>query len=236
MAWEIFPWPCIGEWWFLYLGLSTHPYYSSLLTRIKGSPTAKFLDLGTCLGQDVRKLVFDGAPVGQLYGADMLPEYEAAGYALFRDKEKFHGRFIASDIFATNEALAKTEGTWDVISIFMFLHVWDLKDQKRACKRLLKLLKPVPNSWIIGAQTGSEIPFEFPLRPPFVAPGQEKSVYRHNLDSFRKMWEEVAHEEGENLDIWTAYEESPESKHKGGGKLLFGGEHNRRFFFLIRRK
>jgi len=236
IAWEVFPWPCIGEWWFLYLGLSTHPSYPSLLTRFKDTPTTKLLDLGTCLGQDLRKLVFDGAPVSQLYGADMLPEYEAVGYDLFQDKEKFAGRFIASDIFATDEDLAKTEGTWDVISIFMFLHVWDMKDQKRACQRLLKLLKPKANSWIIGAQTGSEVPFEFALRPPFATPGQKKTVYRHNLDTFRKMWEEVAEEEGVRVDIWLQYEESPKKKPEGGGQPYLAGEHNRRFFFLIKRK
>lgn len=47
-----------------------------------------FLDLGTCLGQDVRKLIFDGAPVDSVYGTDLLAEFVEIGYDLFRDEEK----------------------------------------------------------------------------------------------------------------------------------------------------
>ena len=169
----------------------------------------------------------------------MFAEYEAAGHALWRDKEKFHNRFIASDVFATQEPLAKTEGTWDVISIFMFLHVWDLMDQKRACKRILRLLKTQPGSWILGAQAGSINPRQFPLRPPFVAPGQERSVYRHSVETFRNMWEEVGAEEKIGLDIWVEYQRSEvpveEIGGKLGGKTMFGGDDNRRFYFLIKR-
>ena len=165
----------------------------------------------------------------------MFPEYEDAGFALWHDKHKFSDRFIAADVFATDSALAATEGTWDIVSIFMFLHVWDLADQKRACRRILKLLKPQAGSWIIGGQTGSLVPREFPLRPPFVAPGQEKSVYRHNVETFREMWELVGREEGIALSIWVEYEQTSDSRERGGGKMLFGGDDNRRFYFLIKR-
>lgn len=207
-----------------------HPLYPTLLNQLKGNPTARFLDLGTCLGQDVRKLIYDGASPAQLYGSDVFPEYEAAGYALWRDQDRFPNHFIPADIFATDGALAKTEGTWDVVSIFMFLHVWDLAGQKRACKRILRLLKPQPGSFIIGGQTGSVSPREFQLRPPFVAPGEVKTVYRHSTETFRKMWTEVGTEESANLDIWVEYED----KKGGGGKTFFGGDDNRRFFFLIK--
>lgn len=62
-AWEIFPWPCVGSFWFMALGLSLHPHYNALLTRLRTQdPPTKFLDLGTCFGQDLRKLIADGAP------------------------------------------------------------------------------------------------------------------------------------------------------------------------------
>ncbi|MCJ1382012.1 hypothetical protein MMC17_005124 [Xylographa soralifera] len=239
MAWEIFPWPCIGEFWFISLGLSSHPSYPQLLTHLKSDPTTTLLDLGTCLGQDLRKLVYDGIPASQLQGSDLFAEYEAAGHALWRDEKKFRNRFIAADVFATQGPLADMQGTWDVISIFMFLHVWDLSDQKRACKRILNLLKPRPGSWIIGAQSGSINPRHFPLRPPFVAPGEERSVYRHSVETFREMWEEVGKEEGLALDVWVEYQRDEVSGNeigeREGGKLLFSGDDNRRIYFLIKR-
>ncbi|MCJ1395292.1 hypothetical protein MMC18_008176 [Xylographa bjoerkii] len=239
MAWEIFPWPCIGEFWFISLGLHSHPFYSPLLARLKSDSVATLLDLGTCLGQDLRKLVYDGIPASQLHGSDLFAEFETAGYALWRDKEKFHDRFIAADIFATRGPLVDTEGTWDVISIFLFLHVWDLVDQKRACKRILRLLKPRPGSWIIGAQSGSANPKHMPLQPPFVPLGKERSVYRHSVDTFRKMWEEVGNEEEVSLDIWVEYQRlevtGEPSDTRNSWTLMSDGDDYRRLYFLVKR-
>lgn len=145
-AWEIFPWPCVGEFWFITLGLSLHPSYASLLSRLRSpSSNTKFLDLGTCLGQDLRKLVFDGASPQTLYGLDAFPEYEDVGHELFHDADTLQNHFIAADIFdeAVGSKLAMTEGTWDVISIIMFLHIYDWDTQVRACKRILKLWNSV---------------------------------------------------------------------------------------------
>ena len=183
-------------------------------------------------------MIYDGAPLfSQLYGSDIFVEFEDAGHALFNDKDKFTDRFIAADVFDEDEgaALVKTEGTWSVISIFMFLHVWDYNDQVRVCKRILKLLSSKPDSWIIGAQTGSVKPRDFPLKPPFVKEGEKRSVYRHSVETFREMWVEVAVAEKVKLDIWVEYEETADARGKGGGKTIFEGEDNRRFFFLLKR-
>jgi hypothetical protein len=88
VAWEIFPFPCFGLFWWLVLGLSTHPHYSGRLSHLKtphSSPT-KFLDLGTCLGQDARKLIHDGIHPSSVYGSDLFPAYENAGFSLFKDE------------------------------------------------------------------------------------------------------------------------------------------------------
>ena len=122
--------------------------------------------------------MYDGVAPSRLYGSDVLAEYEATSYALWLDEAKFKNYFITANIFDEDPegALVKTNGTWDVISIFMFLHVWDPNDQERACKQILKLLSPKQGSWIIGAQSGSVKAVTFPLTPPFVAPGQAKTI------------------------------------------------------------
>ena len=203
MAWEIFPWPCVGEFWFVTLGLAQHPFYPLLLERLQASSSPKLLDLGTCLGQDLRKLAFDGAPLDSLYGADICSGYETIGHELFRDQDRFQARFITGDLFdeSSDSFLTKTKGGWDVISTVMFLHLWDLDDQVTACKRILKLLKPQKGSLIIGSQTGLMEAKNQLLKPPHAKLGEEKYVYRHSLDTFRSMWDQVQKDEAITLKV-----------------------------------
>jgi hypothetical protein len=202
--------PCIGLWWWLVLGLSRHPKYPDVLALLKShsasSPRA-FLDLGTCVGQDVRKLIYDGVPLECAYGSDLLGGYEGVGHALFRDEEKMRGHFIEADIFedAPDAPLVKTRGSWDVITINMFLHgfMWD--EQVSACKCILKLLKPQPGSVVIGMQSASTKSGVVTLGPPYLS-GGTKDVFVHDTESFRKMWEEIGQSEGVELKIDVGYQ------------------------------
>jgi len=205
----------------------------------------RLLDLGTCLGQDLRKLLHDGVQISSLYGSDIFPEYENAGHALFRDASVFtEGHFIAADLLdngSTGNGLVSTEGTWDVIAISMFLHIWDLKTQGEACKRILKLLKRREGSLVIGSQTGNEQPHELQLKPPFIAEGEQRSVYRHNLESFRSMWMSVGNEVGVRLDVQVDYAKQEgtdelvgEGAVEKGKQKFFMGAQDRRLVFLIR--
>ncbi|KAI0162497.1 hypothetical protein BJ166DRAFT_591362 [Pestalotiopsis sp. NC0098] len=166
-AWQIFPWPCIGEFWFIEQGLLRHPDYSRVLAQVTKTPDSKFLDLGTCLGQDLRTLAYDGAPVSSLYGADMCEAWRDAGYSLFNDRDRLGpSHFITGDIFSDSDDLAKTRGTWDIVHISMFLHLFSLPDQEAASRNILRLLKATPGSSIVGTQTGSLDVGNFVLQPP----------------------------------------------------------------------
>lgn len=198
--------PCIGLWWWLVLGMSTHPKYADVLALLKSHKPATpraYLDLGTCVGQDVRKLVHDGVPRECAYGSDLFEGYEGVGHALFRDAEKMKGHFIQADIFdnSPDAPLVKTRGTWDVVNINMFLHgfIWD--QQVSACKSILKLLKPQPGSVVMGIQSGSTKSGVVTLGPPFLSDGVTKDVFIHDTESFKKMWDDVAQSEGIELKI-----------------------------------
>lgn len=222
------------------MGLSLHPSYSSLLSRLCSSTTT-FLDLGTCVGQDLRKLVYDGAPSQNLFGSDIFPQYESVGYELFRDRETFQGHFITADLFDTTSEspLVKTERTWDVINIVMFLHVFDWNTQILACKRVLQLLSRKSGSMIIGAQTGSTEPEEHVLKPPFVAEGEHKTVYRQSKETFTEMWKIVEKDEDVKLRIQVQYDEQKDrelrakEEETGEKNKFFSGQHQRRLFFTI---
>ncbi|MCJ1347442.1 hypothetical protein MMC31_005667, partial [Peltigera leucophlebia] len=234
MAWEIFPWPCVGQFWFVSFFLSLHPAYPSVLARFRSSDSTstpiKFLDLGTGLGQDLRKLAFDGVPVQSLYGSDIAPEYERIGHQLFRDGDRFTGRFIVADFFEEDpekSGLAKTEGSWDVINIMLILHLFDLPTQIQACRRILKLLSRKPGSMVIGEQTGSTEPREHVLKPPFAAEGEYKTIYQQSDETFIEMWRVVGREAGRELKIEVVYDDQ---EHRD---RYFSGPEQRLLLFTV---
>lgn len=186
--------------------------------------------------------MFDGVGVEQLYGSDIFSDFEQAGTMLFRDKDRFAGRFIAADLLIEDAddpmgGLVKTEGTWDVISAFMFLHIWDYQTQVRACKRILKLLKPDAGSLLIGASSGSVKPGEQTYKPPLVV--EETSVFRHSKETFVQMWNEVEDETGVRVKAECVYDDngergarSEEEEAKGKGHF-FKGSDQRRLCFTV---
>lgn len=239
--------PCIGLWWWLKLGLSTHPQYPELLARFQAHSSAspvKFLDLGTCLGQDVRKLIHDGAPVECVYSSDIFAGYEAVGHALFRDLEKMRGHFIHGDIFdnAPDAPLVKTRGTWDVVSIMLFLHAFKWDDQVAICKSILKLLKPQPGSMVIGLQHANTKSGEEQIIRQYQQERPDKYVFTHNKETFKQMWEEIAESEGLDLKILVDYMPGYKGKGSDGSRAAnthpffpgTGGE-NKRLFFSVER-
>lgn len=224
------------------LGLSLHPHYDALLTRLRAQdPPTRFLDLGTCFGQDLRKLVADGAPPQALWGSDYFHEYEAAGHQLFRDAERFQNRFITADLFdeSPESGLVQTAGTWGVINIIMVLHIFDWDTQLCACGRILKLLSRAKGSMVIGITTGSTEAGDLVLKPPSVAEGEERTVYRHNLDTFTRMWEEVGRDEGLVLKIEVVYDDEADRERRAqeaqeeGKHRVFSGSTQRRLFFTV---
>ncbi|KAI0206434.1 hypothetical protein F4808DRAFT_407234 [Astrocystis sublimbata] len=244
-AWEVFPWPCIGEFWFIEQGLVRHPDYSQILNRMKcTTPAPTFLDLGTCLGQDVRTLLHDAAPPSNIYGADVLPGFREAGYAFFQDRDRldeFH--FIVGDIFSDVDELAKTRGTWDIIHIAMFLHVFSLADQEIVSRKILKLLKPIRGSTIIGTQTGSIDAGHVKLQPPLCEPGEDKSIYRQSKETLKALFERATESAGINALVWTEYDEEEAKERVAGRKekgedwekreRFFAGNNERRIFFRV---
>jgi hypothetical protein len=244
-AWEVFPWPCIGSFWFIKQGLLRHPDYPSILNRITStSPAPSFLDLGTCLGQDVRTLLHDGAPPSSIYGADILPGFRDAGYLLFQDRDRLdESHFIVGNIFSDTDELARTRKTWDIVHIAMFLHIFSLADQETAARKTLELLKPVPGSTIIGTQTGSLDAGELKLQPPFCLPGEDKTVYRQSRETLKAMFERAAKAVGIDVVVWAEYDEddvrrrAAERKENGQewerSNRVFAGEKERVIFFRV---
>ncbi|KAJ2986314.1 hypothetical protein NUW58_g5087 [Xylaria curta] len=231
-AWEVFPWPCIGQFAFIEQGLLHHPNYFRITQRLTiNTPAHRFLDLGTCLGQDIRTLLHDGASPSTIYGADLIPAFRDVGYALFKDSDRLDpSHFIIGDIFSEADKLATTRGTWDIVHISNFLHLFSFADQEAASKNILKLLKRVPGSTIIGTQMGSLVAEHFKLKPPMCEPGEDKTVYRHNKETLKALFEKAANELGIKAVVWSDYDEA---NMRGPAGQFFAGDNARRISFVV---
>ena len=121
-AWPLGQYPCIGQWLFLYPGISAFPNYQAILSRVKHSATV--LDLGCALGQDLRRLAADGAPSENMYASDLQSELWDIGYDPFRDRDRKKARFIQADIFDPNTPLRELNGKMDIIIACQLLHLF----------------------------------------------------------------------------------------------------------------
>ncbi|EXJ87858.1 hypothetical protein A1O1_04785 [Capronia coronata CBS 617.96] len=168
-AYATHPYPCLGRWRFLELDLASHPLYHgeilAALAKRRLQPETKahvvvdvtdtdnnnindwiFLDLGCCLGQDLRKLIYDGADIRRLYGADLTPAFVEIGYALFRDEDRFPRaqHFITpADVFdfsEDSELSRRCDGRVGILHCCAVFHLFGLELQKVVARRCLKLV------------------------------------------------------------------------------------------------
>jgi SAM-dependent methyltransferase len=186
-AWEIHPYPCVGQLRIIDLCLSRSPSYQLVLSRLQNG--ARLLDLGCCFAQDLRKLVRDGAPSTNLYGAELKPEFISLSYELFLDKDTFGAHFMQADIFEEGGALQELEGKMDIVQVGLFLHLFDLEGQTAACKKIVRLLKQEKGVLVTGQQVGATEPVQMPR-------GSGSKMYKHNAESFEKMWRDVGEQTG----------------------------------------
>ncbi|CAF9935016.1 MAG: hypothetical protein ALECFALPRED_006214 [Alectoria fallacina] len=195
-AWQIHPYPCLGRFRFLDLSISLHPLYPTVLARLKdSSPPQTFLDLGCCFGQDIRRLVADGAHGENLYGADLRLEFLELGYELFRDKGSLKAHFLEGDVFEEGDGaeggkgLSKLDGKIDVIYAASFLHLFAWEEQVRAGTRMVRLMRD--DSLVFGRQVGTTKPGVYARRTD-----TGRMRYRHDPDSFQKLWDVIGEKTG----------------------------------------
>lgn len=214
-AFKIFPYPCIGMYRFLDLGLRQTGVYDEVLERLKDGE--QFLDLGCCFGQEIRQLIADGAPPENLHGSDLRQEFVGLGYELFPDRER-EGRKISwhlANVFDdADPAWKDITGKISIIYTGAFFHLFDRDEQLAVAKRVVSLLKPEPGVLLLGRQVGNDNP------GTFSASGYsgEKERFRHNVQSWTELWNEVGEATGSKwkvdgvLDLFNVGPTDPEKK------------------------
>lgn len=220
-AWEIFPYPCIGQFRFLEPGITDLEEYNEVIKRLSQGQT--LLDMACCFGQTVRQLVADGAPAENITGCDLEPDFIKLGYKLFKDEDKLQSNFLTADIFDDQSSLVGLKGQFDMVYAGSFFHLWGLEKQRQVSKRVALLLRPQAGSMILGRQIAAEKAEE---RLSGTWP-----MFRHNVDSFKQLWKEIGEDMGVSFKV--------EADLRRLSRDHFGretGDDTRRIFFTIRRE
>lgn len=194
--------------------IQDHPSYSELKVRAKEGH--KLLDLGCGFGQNMRKLVLDGAPPESIFGADLSQDLIDCGYDYFRDGASAKLTFFVGDILEeASPAYKHAEGQFDMIWTAMFFHLWNYSNQLRASIAVVKLLRPVAGSVLVGCQLGATPAVEI-SRNLVAQRAEHSTMFRHDATSFTKMWEEVGRETGTKWKV-DANNVQPEWMKNGDG-------------------
>ncbi|TKA70172.1 hypothetical protein B0A55_05813 [Friedmanniomyces simplex] len=180
---------------FLNLHIGKHPLYQSEILPRMLRGEQKYLDLGCAFAQDIRRLVADGVDSSECYGADLRLDFLELGYELFNDRDTLKSRFIAADIFDESSPLKELYGQIDIIDASSFFHLFTLAEQKQVARSVIKLMKPRKDTLVVGRQVGNAKASEYPRR------NGQGTRFRHDIASWRKMWEEVGEETGVKFDV-----------------------------------
>ncbi|KAL3479556.1 hypothetical protein BJX99DRAFT_221868 [Aspergillus californicus] len=199
-GWDIAGYPCFRRFLFLDMDVARSPHYTRILERVKRG--ALFIDLGCGLGQDVRRLAFDGVPSENLYGLDLHSELVELGYELFRDRETLKATFLAQDFFEDTPLFRKIDKTLGVINSGYFMHLWDWEGQVKLGLRMVKMLASgqEEGGLIVGVHFGLK-------RTKTVKTEDGREMFVHNSNSLLKMWGEIEGLAGRKLRVEVAVEE-----------------------------
>ncbi|KAI8957291.1 hypothetical protein F5Y11DRAFT_360944 [Daldinia sp. FL1419] len=194
-AYAIYPYPCLAVFLFLEFNLSTHPSYKEHVLSplmepcLNGTVEPLFLDIGTCFGQDLRKLVYDGALANRIWASDINSDFIELGFKLFNDVDKWpKDHFLCPGNLLSNspgDRLMVLDDKVTILHTAHIFHLFNLEDQKAVVDRCLRLLrkdtgKPV---LVIGIQGGKTVATS--------ALRGDVPIFIHNEQSWEELWRDI---------------------------------------------
>lgn len=202
--------------------------YDEVLQRIQNGE--QYLDIGCCIGQDIRKLVYDGAPSENMYASDLKGQFWDIGYELFLDKSSLKATFVEADIFDDNSGLQQFTNKFDIIHAASFFHLFDWDGQVAAAKKIISLLNPGSKSLILGRQAGRTEAGDFTAQVE-----QTKSRYWHNPESWAKLWKQVGHETGTEWKVEADFDDRTDLFRNKCGMADFIPQDTKFMSFIVRK-
>ncbi|KAJ7457367.1 hypothetical protein FB451DRAFT_593756 [Mycena latifolia] len=212
-AYSLYNYACIRNLDFVLSRISTLPAYQDVLALGREREGAILLDLGCCLGTDIRKVASDGFPLQNLIASDIHPEFWTMGHELFRSTpEIFPVTFLAGDALNSNflesskpivalsevigsapplrslTCLTPLRGHVAAIHVSFFFHLFLEPEQLELARALAGLLSPAHGSVIFGCHVGL---WEKGFKE---YSGRYSPIFCHSPNSWREMWEELCPE------------------------------------------
>jgi len=100
-------------------------------------------------------------------------------------------------VFDPESPLKQLDGQINIAYTGSFFHLFDWEGQKAVGLRVVRLLKAEPGSMLVGRQVGVIEPGE---EPRDAAPGERKR-YRHDPESWKKLWDDIGRETGTRWNV-----------------------------------
>ena len=135
----------------------------------------------------------------KLYGIDIIADFINLGYDLFNDAKDLRAPFLFADLL--NDEVAALEGGIDIVYAASFFHLFEWEDQVRAAVKVAGILRPAKGSLVFGHQMGY---IKAGSRKMAAAPNG--SCYLHDVESWKRLWEEVEKDVGMKFEVQAALE------------------------------
>ncbi|KAI8584081.1 hypothetical protein K450DRAFT_296820 [Umbelopsis ramanniana AG] len=157
---------CLREYKFTAPRLAPRFYYQDILEdrqkRAQNGENPTLMDIGCCLGTDIRQLILDGYPGTSIVGVDLYRHFIDIGYDLFKDKDTLDVKFISGNIFDDHflspsddietAPLDQYKHQITYLNAGSVLHLFDGEQIRNFIRRAALLMKP--GGWFVGAHVG----------------------------------------------------------------------------------
>ncbi|PIL34359.1 hypothetical protein GSI_03134 [Ganoderma sinense ZZ0214-1] len=205
-AYPVMPYQCIRYFSFAASRANRIPSYDCILKLAKEDEGAVFLDVGTCFGTDLRKVVSDGWDVKNVVATDIQPAFWAMGHKLFHTTPaSFPAVFVPGNVLADEHlqifpgqpsrsaingprpdlasltSLNPLRGHVSAIHAANVFHLFSEAEQLRLARGLAGLLSPLPGSIIAGSHCGAHEKSE--------KTASKFMQFLHSPESWTELWD-----------------------------------------------
>ncbi|KAI0789004.1 hypothetical protein BC629DRAFT_1677636 [Irpex lacteus] len=192
------PYPCIRGFHFVNLMMAANPIYPEVLEAGKSGNTV-LIDVGCCLGSDVRKLVSDGYPARNVVGVDLRQQFLDLGHRLYGSSWDIN--FFTSDIFEVPypfpedispddtpisdvKHVTQLRGRITHFYTGALFHLFDESTQYALALRVAELLKREPGAIVFGRHQGLS-------EAGYINDHLGRTRYGHSETSWPSLWKKV---------------------------------------------
>ena len=233
LAMQTHPYRCVKECRFSTPRIMRHPRYAQLVQRHPDPASLRVLDIGSCMGSDVRQLLLHSVSPQRVLGLELERDFIDIGLdVLFQDRGSLSSAFIAHDIltpdFLSQPTLtAFRDAGIDLIYAGSVYHLLLQPDTVALTQHSYELLKP--GGVFFGRTVGSLHPVD-PVDVHWIG----KPRFLHSAATFTAMMQQCGFAEVEFAPVPSDMDDSgnsDDSNVSGGGR-----QHSTGMFAFYARK